>query len=410
MQEVINEVFPLSLTRYRSHVILQKTHEIFSSTVYNICYDTNIKSEIQLLYVPEDSNMLFRRLSIYTVAAIISGLLISGCGKEEKNKGSTATGKVTRKPVSSADKQLQVLPKLVAADDKDDLRFALLFPESNKIAGWIKTVPVSGGGAEKLDALLPQLAEILKPYTIENISTTQYERIYKGGIEKVRCWLIRAGSSDDAYGMFSVSCKGPDSSQIGDAMRSSDETAIFSVKGVYFGIFKAEGKEKEHLASGFKRLAAKVMFEIAGQGSLPMTVQLLTTEDMPEATALFMRNLISMNGPAGKDIANAIGLHNLEAMNRLLELGKGVDFALASYKNENWPSQDVLWIAKYPTAKQAMKVYSRYRKILRNASPESKLHENTLLKAPRGRFLLGCWTMEIESLAHLMGKVYEHLP
>ncbi len=349
--------------------------------------------------------MLYR---LFICIVVCCSLLVSGCGKEEKGK--TKETKIARTALKSKTKSQKQKSTLVAADDKDDLRFALLYPESKKVAEWIKTVPVTGGGADKLKSLIPELADILAPYAIENISMTQYERIYKGDTEKVRCWLIRAENSDDAYGMFSVSCKGVDSSQIGDAMRTDGTSGIFSVKGVYFGIFRAEGKNKEHLKKGFERLAAKIMFEIASQGNPPMLVQLLTTEDMPDATVLFMRNLISMNGPAGKDIVKAIGLDDIEAMNKLLELGKTVDFAVASYENENWPGIDVLWIAKYPTAKQAMRVYVKYRKILRNASPDSKLHENTLLKAPRGRFLLGCWTMETESLGHLIGRVYEHLP
>ena len=351
--------------------------------------------------------MLYRfRFFIYSV--VIFSLLISGCGKEEKQskKQTQITPTPTKKNIKSTQRQAKLIP----ADDKDDLRFTLLYPESKKIAGWIKTEPVIGGGPEKIETLLPDLADILKPYAIENVSATQYERIYNGKREKVRCWLIRARNSDDAYGMFSVSCKGADSSEIGDAMRTDGAKSIFSVKGVYFGIFKAEGEDIKHLKDGLTLLAAKIMFEIASQGNIPMIVQFLTTEDMPEATVLFVRNLISMNGPAGKDILKNIGLTDIKSMNKLLELSKDVDFAVAIYRNKEWPGPDVIWIAKYPTAKQALRVYKNYRKTLQNVSSNNKLNENTLLKAPRGRFLLGCWTMETESLGHLMGKVYEHLP
>ncbi len=377
-------------------------------TVYNetcnIDYSIRIQNRKSRDFRRNDK-MLFRLLIFIVVAY---GLLIVGCGKEE-NKPKQAS-KIARKPAKLSKPTPPSSKKLIPADDKDDPRFALLFPESDKVAGWIKTSPVTGGGREKVSSVLPQLADILKPFAIENISAARYERIYRGKVEQVNCCLIRAKNSDDAYGMLSVSCPGPDGAQFGDVTRTLGNSQTFSVKGVYFGIFQSKGEDKAHLRKGLERLAAKIMFEIASQGGPPMVVQMLTTEDMPQATVLFMRNLISITGPAGKNIKKAIGLSNVESMNKLLELGKDVDFALASYENKDWPGPDVLWIAKYPTAKQAFAVYTKYRKILNRASPGGKLDENTMIKAPRGRFLLGCWSMETESLAHLMGKAYEHLP
>ncbi len=344
--------------------------------------------------------MLFRILVLFLCVTIISG-----CGREEPKKKKIPASTVPAKKAVTA-------PKLTPSDSKDDPNFALLFPESNKVGGWIKTTPVAGGGKDKLADILPDLAEIFKPFGIENVSSAGYQRMYRLKVESAKVVIIRAKTSDDAYGLLSVSCPSADMVKFGETTRQIKPNKIFAVKGAYFAIFQADGKgDKKHLAKGLDLLAGKVMFEIADQGGTPMVVEILQTEDLPRAMTLFLRNISSMAGPAGNEILQAIGLKNPEAMNRLLELGPDVDFAVAAYKNdEKWIGPDVIWVAKYPSADKAMRVYRKYWDILKKASPESKLNNNTMIKAPRGRFLYGCWTMEAESLAHLMGKVRKNLP
>jgi hypothetical protein len=355
---------------------------------------------------------------------VVGWLVIGGCEKKEEAKVPT-TGPVS--PAAAVEeprvtstpeiKETRGLPEsaLRAVDDKDDPKYALLFPGSEKIGGWIKTVPVTGGAFQKkLSDFLPQLDTVLAPFAGESISTVTYERMVAGKVETVKVYLIRAATGDDAYGMMSVSCPGADVLGRGEVRRSEKPEEIFVAKGPYFGIFsgKTAGEDMKSLAEGVELLAGKVLFELPDHAEPPMIVQVFQTERLPSGTVLFLRNLQGLKGPAGKSILEAIGATDVERLNKLLKLGPKVEFAVAAFTNKDWPGPDVIWIAKYPTREQAIEVGRQYHKALNRVKSADKLDSNTLLKGPSGRFLLGTWTMETESATqpHLMNLVQSFLP
>ena len=145
----------------------------------------------------------------------VGWLVIGGCGKKEEAKvpttgpamGPTASvspaAAVEEPRITSTPelKESRGLPAsaLQAVDDKDDPKFALLFPGSEKIGGWIKTVAVTGGEFQKkLSDFLPQLDTVLASFAGESIATVTYERMAGGKVETVKVFLIRAATSDDA--------------------------------------------------------------------------------------------------------------------------------------------------------------------------------------------------------------------
>ncbi len=362
----------------------------------------------------------------WILVVVIGSMVIGGCEKKEEGKAPiipssgtvTPTGKAEESVVTSTPqiKETKGLEESVlrAVDDKDDPKFALLFPGSEKTDRWVKTSPVAGGEFQKkLSDYLPDLDTILAPFAGESIATATYERMTDGKKETVKIFLIHAATSDDAYGMMSVSCPGPDSYRRGEVRRQAKPDEIFVAKGPYFGIFtgKTTGADTKDLVEGLEMLTGKVLFELSNHAELPMIVQVLQTEKLPAGTVLFIRNLQSLKGPAGKDILAAIGSEDVERLNKILKLGPKVDFAVAAFTNKDWPGPDIVWIAKYPTREQALEVSHRYRKVLDNPKA-GKLDNNTLLKGPLVRFLLGTWTMETESLTqpHLMNLIQSFLP
>jgi len=129
---------------------------------------------------------------------------------------------------------------------------------------------------------------------------------------------------------------------------------------------------------------------------------------MPPAETYFLRDLTSLDHR--QELLAYLDLRDTRKMNHLLQLGPNVKFALAAFTIENWTGPDVIWIAQYPSREQALAVYNAYRQVLREAPPERKLPGNTMLMAPQGSYLLGCWTLEAESLVHLMPEIRKHLP
>jgi hypothetical protein len=304
------------------------------------------------------------------------------------------------------------LPELVPADAQDDARYAPLFPKSNKVDGWIKTFAVRGGDRSLIGDYLPKLEPILSPYAVDSIATVQYQRVYEDNVETVKIVLIRAASRSDAYGMMSVSCPGSDIFSTGEIRRQVQPGQICMVKGNYFGIFagSTEARGQSHLTEGMDRLVGKVAFEIPERAEVPMVVQVFQTEQLPPATILFLRNLSSLEGPAGRNIVELVGMTDLERLNSLLQLGEKVDFSVALFENNQWLSPNVVWLAKYPTREKAMEVYNNYRNMLKKASKDDRFLRNTFFKAPRGRYFLGVWTMDTESMARLTNKIEKNLP
>ncbi|MFA5863827.1 MAG: hypothetical protein WC975_03980 [Phycisphaerae bacterium] len=352
----------------------------------------------------------------WILAVAVCALIVSGCGKSDEQKKTpvvpSAAAPVTAEPENTTSESVSPLKPM---DEKDDPRFALLFPDSDKVGGWIKTSAVAGGDIQKnLSEYLPRLAGVLSPFPAETIATVKYERIYQDKIESVTIYLIHAATGDDAYGMMSVCVPGADKHKPGEVRRQEKPDEIYAVKGPYFGIFTGQtrGEDRQHMIDGLELLTGKVLFELSDRAEPPRVVQSLQTEQLPAGTTLFMRSLESIKGPAGKEVIDSISLNNVEKLNKLLRLGPKVDFAVTVYTNKDWIGPDVIWLAEYPTREQALEVAKQYRKVLKKAKSSDKLDSNTLLKGPRGRFLLGTWTMDVESATnpHLMNQIQAYLP
>lgn len=360
------------------------------------------------------------------VLLIFGVLYITGCGKEESGKEKAdKAGKISPSSLEGdKEKSLADGLKLLPQDDKDDPRFAIFFPESSEVAGWVKTVPVIGADGTQINKFLPTLADVLRPFGIESVASCQYRRIYNGTLEQADVCLIRAKSWQDAYGMLSVCCPAQDKSEIGDVCRTVNGDYLFVAKGPYFLVIKGKGiaegiadtdKVTAHLAEGIRLLAAKIVFELASPegGGIPDIAQILQSKELPQGTVIYIRDLSSLKGPSGSDLIEELGLTDelLSKLNEILQLGAGRDteFALGIYRSDEWLGSNVIWLAKYPTREEAIKVYASYRKVIEQEKT-SDIMSNTLLKAPRERILMGCWTMETESLAHIMNKLQRYLP
>jgi len=364
---------------------------------------------------------------------VVGMVLFSGCGREEepKKKAPTGVGPEPQAPSKVVTGELPTkTPKLTSADDRDDPQYSLMFPASEKVEDWIKTEPVQGADGKDIGKFLPELASVLKPFRPELVAATTYQRFHDNLLETIRACLVRAPSTEDAYGMLTVSCPGKDLSKIGDLWRRARPDEAYVIRGSYFGIFTCEfskaatrkptAADRQHLIKGLERLAGKTMFDLPGRGGQPTLVKMFQTEKMPAAQTFFLRDLASLDGPAGSELVDQIGLNEPARMNSLLKLGPEVQFALAAFEVKDWPGHDVVWLAKYPSPEQALKVYQDYREVLRKAAPDPDgirtsmtLAENTMLKPPRGKFLLGCWTVEAEPLTSppfLMLRIHQALP
>lgn len=354
--------------------------------------------------MPNHRSAAFGFALMLATAVAMSLIALPGCGKEETEKKQDV--KQPTAPAGPALPSPTEPAPLAEADDADDPAFKRLFPASDKQTGWIKTEPVKGTKGSELRLYLPALASVLEPYQPVRVASATYQRPSDGQLQTMRAYLVEAPSTDDAYGMLTASAAGPDDDEIVDVSRIGDNGRLYAVRGRYFAVFAGEKVGTKDLQA----FAAKTTFGLPGRGGPAELVKTFQGDKIPSGEVFFLRDLSSLSGPAGGKLLTDIGLRNPEIMSQLLGMGANVDFVLAAYKVKNWPSPNVIWVARYPSSEQARGVYKKYQELLRSASTESKLHNNTVLQEPKGRHLLGCWTAEADSLAgFLSSDIYERI-
>ena len=133
--------------------------------------------------------LLCKRLIVASLALVV----VFGCGKDEGEpapltKETPTSAKITKTPIK--------MKQPLRADEKDDPKFALLFPASGKVAGWIKTVAARGGDGVDLAEFLPDLAGVLAPYRPESVASATYERV--SGRRRETVEATRAGAREGA--------------------------------------------------------------------------------------------------------------------------------------------------------------------------------------------------------------------
>jgi hypothetical protein len=177
------------------------------------------------------------------------------------------------------------------------------------------------------------------------------------------------------------------------------------VKGKFCLVLEAIIKSSD--TKSVSPLAEVILEKIPGSGRMPEVVQLLQTELLPQPrTVLFLRNFKTLGGVAGRELLKITGIDKPDVYNRPLKMSSTVDFALAIYEDSKWPGPNVVWVAKYPSIVQALQAHRRYSSIISKSSA-GKAERNMTVIAPHGKFLVGSWTMESESVGHLINKVSE---
>lgn len=352
-----------------------------------------------------------RTMCATTCVAAMMVASLAGCGKEGEQDKSTKV--ISAKPLPLPTKE-QTEPKaepkrdvstakLQAADAKDDAAYKSLFLESARLNDWVKTKAVTGGTGAVINDYLPELAEVLKPYQPVRVAKATYQRYRNDVLETVNAVIVEAPSEADAYGMLSVASPSADLIKVGVVCRvDPDDKDMYILRGKYLGVFRGTSQSKgSEFAKAMELLAGKVMFELPGRGGAPNLVSLFLTEGLPSARTFYIRDLVAMRGPGGRDILDAIGMVQTDKFTTALQLGAKTEFVVAAFDVENWETPDVIWIARYPSHEAAMKAYSAYRLLMKKSSSD-RLTQNTLIKEPRTTYLFGCWTMDAESLVHLM--------
>ena len=117
-----------------------------------------------------------------------------------------------------------------------------------------------------------------------------------------------------------------------------------------------------------------------------------------------VRHLASLSTSALQRAASP----EVDTVSRVLGLDGSAVMCIAAYDVPIARRSNVIWLVQYPDAESAKAAHGRYQQYLAGAAVRSA--QSTTMLEPRGRYLVGTWTAEEESLQYMMPRVAEMLP
>lgn len=288
-------------------------------------------------------------------------------------------------------------------DDQDDLDTPVCLPKSGTGGPWVKAEPVRVVDNTRLGELLtkPEAAGFVR---FRIVSAARCAYVVQTGASppgQVRVLLIETEGADDAFGL--LTCQ----SQSSETLPVGGETRV-----------ERQGSLHLHCWHGrcYLRLwtVATAPAALADmQGLLNRIVENLQPADPPDILAAWsddpsdrlylVRHLASLS----PDPLVPLTPSELQAVNELLGLGPETLMSIVVYHAPGAKRANVVWVVRYPDMKFAEIAYSRYTKHLGQAT--GRTWESSNLMPPRGRHLLGTWTIEEESLQYRMPAAAERL-
>jgi len=335
---------------------------------------------------------------------------VAGCREQRPGKSSPPTAEDSSKPVTG---DHQPGPAAVAgdkphgegADAADDPRSPVCLPKSGAVGQWVKVKPVRVVEAAALGEVVTAAeATRLQHFDIKAAARCTYALGPEAKATRAEVLLVQAASTDDAYGVMSCQCGARATQPIGGETRVDDRVGYHlhcwqarSYVHVWSDESTAEAANKvkgllRYIAGNLPRADGPEILEAMPMGEHDPNVRWL------------VRDLASLS-------VDALGLASspdLAAVNRLLGLGKGTLMCISAYEVPEGRQPNVVWLVRYPTKKAAANAHDRYSTHLARADGPKWAATNLL--RPHGRFLIGTWTIEEESLQYMMPRIKQLLP
>ncbi len=297
-------------------------------------------------------------------------------------------------------------PRVEGVDAADDPRAPACLPKSGAVGQWVKVEPVRFVEAAALGKVVTaEEARRLRHFDIKSAARCTYALGGSAKATRAEVLLVEAASTDDAYGVMSCQCGAQATQPIGGETRVDDRVGYHLhcwQARCYVHIWSDESTAEA--ANGVKGLLRYIA------GNLPRADGPELLEAMPggehdPGVRWLLRDLASLS-------VDALGLASspdLVAVNRLLGLGEeGTLMCISAYEVPQGRQPNVVWLVRYPTAKAAASAHERYSAHLTRA--DGPMWASTNLLRPHGRFLIGTWTIEEESLQYMMPRIRQLLP
>lgn len=295
----------------------------------------------------------------------------------------------------------------VAEQEQDASDAPPFFPRGlREVPGWVKAGPIKTSLPGKFDELLDNdTIAIIKPYQTKRVATCTYRGTERADEQTASVLVIQADHPEDAFGIFTVLGTGSFSQVSGTMTRSEVSQGTLTIhvwkERQYIRLVGRSG-DKPAPKEACDALIRRMTF-LMPDAPLPGLVGA-----MPEGGAVpdkrwLVRGLSSLSGPGAAELK----LPEPSRLARLLRLDKDSQMLIATYRVPRAARPHLVWVVRYDSPQQARDAYNNYHAFLAGAT--DPWSSSTLLIRPKGRYLLGTWTAEEESLGPVLPKLLSNL-
>lgn len=290
-------------------------------------------------------------------------------------------------------------------DDQDDSSAPDFLPRSSAVAGWVKHEPVRVGGVSVLaEVLSASEAARFGHFKIESVARCAYALHEVGGTVVARVVTIETDGPEDAYGLVTCASGSLETESIGglDRVDEGGGLVFHAWKGRVYVRLSCESGGAE-IGERARRLLRHIVARILRE-NVPPIVEAMPTESARPGELWLVRHLASLRSVDLVRVASP----EADTVSRLLGLNGEALMCIGTYDVPGGRRPNVVWLVRYPTDEAAAEAHGRYQRYLNEA--RERAAQSTNLLDPRGRFLVGTWTSEEESLQYMMPRIAQLLP
>lgn len=349
------------------------------------------------------STQLVRIGCVAAMLAVV-GVALTGC---DRKKSSTEGANGRPEPVNEpAPPETQ--PASVDAQDAPDAPRAI--PKSHDLRGWAKSEPVCLFTVNELDKAVPDAGQrtALTTFPLKRIARCAFRR--EGVPTTAAVLFIEAPTPEDAFGLFSVMTSESGTLHSDGTIRALEkgrEAVIVSGwQGTVFAQVRCTNDNGDPPSpDAADVLLANILFYVpsaeppwlfralqSGKGEL---VKLWVVRSAA-ALVVTRHSVLSKIDPAAMN--TRLGLHGPELL------------AVAAVNGEPGDPPNIVWLVQYRQPADAKAAWDRYQKVLEPGA--AGIDANTLVHEPKGAYLAGSWTADLESTPaqHQLDKLGAILP
>ncbi|MFH1419165.1 MAG: DUF6599 family protein [Planctomycetota bacterium] len=308
-------------------------------------------------------------------------------------------------PAPSAPAPGQSIPEAEGVDHQDSPGAPACLPASGDVDDWIKHRPIRVVAVEDLAEIMPEEdAHRISQFRVKTAASCAYAMSGTAGPMIADVLVAEAETPEEAYGLMSTASGSSDLLDIGGETRVEDGSGLHlhCWQGhVYVHIWTDQAREKAE--ADLRRLLLHITGHVTRTGR-PEILEAMPRESARPGKMWLVRQL-SVLSPEQLGLSPALDFGEIT---RLLGLSSDTLMCIAAYDVPQAKRPNTVWLVRYPDEEAASRAYMRYSARIDGAAEQPWLSMN-LLK-PHGRFLIGTWTAEEESLQFMMPRINQLLP